>query len=50
MSYFNAITNPHAVFVTADTIENNQIVDDDVKIRLEQLVDQTLDLALRISN
>ena len=49
MSYFNVITNPHAVFVTADTIENNQIVNEEVKIRLIQLVDQTLDLALRIS-
>jgi len=49
MSYFNVITNPHAVFVTADTIENNQIVNEDVKIRLKQLVDQTLDIALRIS-
>ena len=50
MSYFNVITNPYAVFITADTIENNQLVDEEVKIRLKQLVDQTLDLALRISN
>ncbi|MCH2407168.1 MAG: NAD(P)H-dependent oxidoreductase, partial [Candidatus Nitrosopelagicus sp.] len=26
MSYFNVITNPRAVFVTADTIQNDQIV------------------------
>ena len=50
MSYFNVITNPHAVFITADTIENNQLVDEEVKIRLKQLVDQTLDIALKISN
>ena len=50
MSYFNVITNPHAVFITADAIENNQLVDEKVKIRLRQLVDQTLDIALKISN
>ena len=50
MSYFNVITNPHAVFITADAIENNQLVDEEVKIRLKQLVDQTLDIALKISN
>ena len=37
-------------FITADTIENNQLVDEEVKIRLKQLVDQTLDIALKISN
>jgi NAD(P)H-dependent FMN reductase len=50
MSYFNVITNPHAVFITADTIKNNQLVDEEVKIRLKQLVGQTLDIALKISN
>ena len=48
MSYFNVITNPRAVFVTADTINNDQIVDDDVKTRLEALVDSTLLLASKI--
>lgn len=48
MSYFNVITNPRAVFVTADTIQNDQIVDDDVKTRLEAMVDSTLELGSKI--
>ena len=48
MSYFNVITNPRAVFVTADTIQNDQIVDDDVKTRLEIMVDSTLELGSKI--
>ena len=48
MSYFNVITNPRAVFVTADTIQNDQIVDDGVKARLEAMVDSTLILASKI--
>ena len=44
MSYFNVITNPSAVFVTVDSIENDRIVNEDVKTRLTQLVDQTLEL------
>ena len=47
MSYFKVITNPKAVFVTADTIENGKIVNDDVKTRLQTLINQTLDLATR---
>ena len=48
MSYFNVITNPRAVFVTADTIQNDQIVDDSVKTRLEVMVDSTLELGSKI--
>ena len=47
MSYFKVITNPKAVFVTADTIENGEIVNDDVKTRLQTLIDQTLELTTR---
>jgi len=49
MSYFNVITNPRAVFVTADTVDNNEIINEDVKSRLNQLVDETLKLALKVS-
>ena len=49
MSYFNVITNPRAVFVMADTADDNKISDDDVKVRLKQLVDETLKLASRVS-
>jgi NAD(P)H-dependent FMN reductase len=48
MSYFNVITNPRAVFVTADTIDNNEIINEDVKSRLNQLVDETLKLAFKV--
>ena len=48
MSYFNVITNPKPVFVTADTIQNNEIQSDDVKTRLKEMVDQTLNLDKKI--
>ena len=49
MSYFNVITNPKAVFVMADTAENDQIIDEDVKTRLRQLANETLELASKVS-
>ena len=49
MSYFNVITNPQAVFIMADTAEDDQITNEDVKTRLKQLVDQTLELASKVS-
>ena len=49
MSYFNVITNPKAVFVTADTVEGEQIINDDVKSRLRQIADETLKLASKVS-
>ena len=50
MSYFNVITNPRAVFVTADTVDNGEIINKDVNSRLNQLVDETLELARKVSN
>ena len=50
MSYFNVITNPRSVFVTADTVKDAQITSEDVKSRLKQLVDETLELARKVSN
>ena len=50
MSYFNVITNPRAVFVTADTVDNGEIINEDVKSRLNQLVGETLELARKVSN
>ena len=49
MSYFNVITNPRAVFIMADTAEDDQITDEKVKTRLIQLVDETLELASKVS-
>ena len=45
MSYFRVITNPSPVFMTADEIEDGQITSDDVKSRLNELVDKTLSIA-----
>ena len=45
MSYFRVITNPIAVFMTADQIKNGDIVSDEVKSRLNELVDRTLTMA-----
>jgi len=50
MSYFNVITNPKPVFVTADTIQNDEIVNEDVKTRLKEIVNQTLHLHKKFSN
>ena len=44
MSYFRVITNPTPVFMTADKIEDGQIASDDVKSRLNELVDKTLSM------
>ena len=48
-SYFNVITNPRAVFIMADTANDDQITVEDVKTRLKQLVDDTLELASKVS-
>ena len=45
MSYFRVITNPSPVFITADKIEDGKINSDDVKSRLNELVDKTLSMA-----
>jgi len=47
MSYFRVITNPTAVYTPAEKIEDGKIIDDDVKSRLNQMVDKTLELAKR---
>ena len=49
MSYFNVITNPRSVFIMANTAEDDQIMVEDVKARLNQLVDETLKLASKVS-
>lgn len=47
MSYFRVITNPTAVFVTADMVKDGVIADENAKTRLKEMVDQTLLLASR---
>ena len=45
MSYFRVITNPTAVYSTGDAIENGKISDEEVKSRLNEMVDKTLQIA-----
>jgi len=47
MSYFRVVTNPKAVFMTADMIKDNLITDENSKTRLKELVDETILLASR---
>jgi NAD(P)H-dependent FMN reductase len=46
MSYFRIVTNPKAVFMTADVIKDDQINENE-KTRLKELVDETILLASR---
>ncbi len=48
MSYFKVITNPKAVYMTADMIKDGAIIDETSKTRLKELVDETLDLASKL--
>ncbi len=45
MSYFRVVTNPSCVFATADTIQDGEIISEDVKSRLNELVDNTIELS-----
>ena len=47
MSYFRVVTNPKAVFMTADVIKDGQIISENEKTRLRELVDETMLLASR---
>ena len=47
MSYFRVITNPKSVYMTADQIKDNVIIDENAKTRLKEMVDETLLLASR---
>ena len=48
MSYFRVITNPKAVFMTADMIKDGNVVDENAKMRLNELVDETLVMATKL--
>ena len=45
MSYFRVITNPTPVYTSAEKIVGGKIEDEDLKSRLTQMVDKTLELA-----
>lgn len=48
MSYFRVVTNPKAVFMTAEAIKDGQVSDEEAKARLKEMVDETIDLAARL--
>jgi len=48
MSYFRVVTNPKAVFMTADSIGGDQITDSNAQSRLKEMVDETLALASKL--
>ncbi len=48
MSYFRVITNPKAVFMTTDMLNDNQVQNEDAKQRLKELVDETLSMAKKL--
>jgi NAD(P)H-dependent FMN reductase len=47
MSYFRVITNPKAVFMTADMVKDGVVIDENAKTRLKEMVDETMLLASR---
>ena len=48
MSYFRVITNPTAVYSTGEAIEDGKISDNEVKSRLNEMVDKTLEIAKKV--
>jgi FMN reductase len=50
LSYFRVITNPRAVYLTTESINDDDSLNDDAKSRLEEMVDSTLNLAQKIKN
>ena len=50
MTYFRVITNPKAVFMTANMTKDDQITNEGAKKRLDELVDETLAMAFKLSS
>ena len=48
LSYFRVITNPKAVFLTVDSISNNELSDNSAKERLNEMVNGTLAMATKL--
>lgn len=48
LSYFRIITNPKAVFITTDSISDNGLSDEDIKKKLREMVDYTLEIASKL--
>ena len=48
LSYFRVITNPKAVFLTTEAINENKVSDADAQKRLKEMVDETLEIASKL--
>jgi len=48
MSYFRVITNPKAVFMTVDMLKDGKVADEDAKLRMKELVDDTITIASKL--
>ena len=48
MSYFRVITNPKAVYMKSDMIDDEKMVDSEAQNRLKEMVNETLDLASKV--
>ncbi|PJC50213.1 MAG: NADH-dependent FMN reductase [Nitrosopumilales archaeon CG_4_9_14_0_2_um_filter_34_16] len=48
LSYFRVITNPKAVFLTTESITDDVVSDVDTQNKLKQMVDETLEIALKL--
>ena len=48
MTYFRVITNPKALFMTVDMIQDGKVINDNAKIRMRELVDNTLAIASKL--
>ncbi len=49
LSYFRVVANPKAVYLTTESIVEGSIVDEDSQKRLTTMVDETLEMARRLS-
>ena len=48
MSYFRVITNPKAVFMTVDMLNDGKVKDENAKSRMKELVDGTIAMASKL--
>ena len=48
LSYFRVITNPKAVFLTTESVNENSVSDIDAQNRLKEMVDETLEMTSKL--
>lgn len=48
LSYFRVITNPKAVFLTTESINEDKVSDADAQKRLREMVDETFEIASKL--